>query len=101
MGDLPFTFDQFLRVFTDYNQAIWSFQLFVYLLGVVALLLIVKQRETTDKAVDHMDWCRNSHDWLPFGTSSSTHLWIGWNPLISPHTTTDSTNCASIKKYGL
>lgn len=48
MGELPFTVDQFLQVFVDYNQAIWPAQLFVYLLGVVALLLIIKKRKTTD-----------------------------------------------------
>lgn len=48
MEELPFTIDQFLQVFSDYNQAIWPTQLFAYLLGVAALLLIVKQKEKTD-----------------------------------------------------
>lgn len=52
MGELPFTVDQFLQVFSDYNQAIWPVQLFAYLLGVIALLLILKQREMTDTWVN-------------------------------------------------
>ncbi|WP_441000126.1 DUF6064 family protein [Fodinibius sp. SL11] len=48
MGELPFTIDQFLQVFSTYNQAIWPVQLFAYLLGVASLYLIAKQKETTD-----------------------------------------------------
>lgn len=52
MGELPFTIDQFLQVFADYNQAIWPAQLFAYLLGFIALLLIAIRKKATDTFVN-------------------------------------------------
>lgn len=52
MGNLPFTVDQFLQVFSDYNLAIWPAQLFAYLLGFIALLLVAKNRKYTNKFVN-------------------------------------------------
>lgn len=37
--NLPFTIDQFMEVFSTYNQAIWPTQIIAYLLGVTALFL--------------------------------------------------------------
>ena len=39
MGGLPFTIDQFLQVFADYNMTIWPTQLLAYVLGMAALLV--------------------------------------------------------------
>lgn len=52
MGELPFTVDQFLQVFADYNQTIWPAQLLAYLLGFLALLLIVQKRKPTEYGVN-------------------------------------------------
>lgn len=46
--DLPFTVDQFLDVFRDYNRAIWPVQIAAYLLGIAAISLVIKAgRRTT------------------------------------------------------
>jgi len=49
--DLPFTAEQFLAVFERYNQTIWPAQLAAYVLGVLAVLLSVYSRPSTDKLV--------------------------------------------------
>jgi Protein of unknown function (DUF5661)/Family of unknown function (DUF6064) len=41
---LPFTFEQFFRVFTDYNRAVWPAQLGLFVLGVVLVLLAYRGR---------------------------------------------------------
>jgi len=40
---LPFTTDQFLDVFARYNVAVWPAQLFVYLLGVLCIILALRR----------------------------------------------------------
>ncbi|SMO60514.1 hypothetical protein SAMN06265218_106201 [Fodinibius sediminis] len=44
MGDFPFTTEQFLQVFREYNQAIWPAQGVGYMLGGVILWLLVNKR---------------------------------------------------------
>lgn len=46
--DLPFTIEQFLGVFREYNHAIWPTQVIAYLLGITAVLLVFRRgRRTT------------------------------------------------------
>ncbi|MBR0837206.1 hypothetical protein JQ612_28775 [Bradyrhizobium manausense] len=61
---LPFTPEQFLAVFSDYNQAIWPVQVAAYLLGAFAvILLFFKRREAADPAIS--------------GILASMWLWTG------------------------
>lgn len=46
--DLPFTTEQFLRVFRDYNTAIGPAQIVAYLLGLTAVALAVWKRAGSD-----------------------------------------------------
>jgi hypothetical protein len=48
---LPFTLDDLLRVFETYNQAIWPMQVIAYVLGVVAVLLVVRKTAFSSRAV--------------------------------------------------
>jgi uncharacterized protein DUF6064 len=48
---LPFTVDQFLGVFEKYNQAIWPMHVVAYILGIVALVLVVKKMPYSDRAI--------------------------------------------------
>ena len=48
---LPFTVDQFLGVFEQYNQAIWPMHIVAYILGVAALVLVVKKTPYSDRAI--------------------------------------------------
>ena len=49
--DLPFTTEQFLGVFREYNQAIWPGQIVAYLLGLGALMLTLRRGPASDRAI--------------------------------------------------
>jgi len=44
MMKIPFTTEQFLKVFTDYNRAIWPMQIFAYALGAMVIVFAVTKR---------------------------------------------------------
>ena len=48
---LPFTVDQFLGVFEQYNQAIWPMHIVAYILGVAALVLVVNKTPYSNRAI--------------------------------------------------
>jgi hypothetical protein len=48
---LPFTRDQFLGVFAEYNLAVWPVQVIAYLLGVAMVVVLVRQSRRTDSVV--------------------------------------------------
>jgi hypothetical protein len=48
---LPFTIDQFLGIFEQYNQAIWPIHIVAYLLGVAALALTVWRVRYADQII--------------------------------------------------
>jgi hypothetical protein len=48
---LPFTVDQFLHVFEQYNQAIWPAHVIAYVIGIAALALTVKKTRYSDRAI--------------------------------------------------
>lgn len=48
---LPFTVDQFLGVFEQYNQAIWPMHVVAYILGIAALVFVVKKTPYSDRAI--------------------------------------------------
>jgi hypothetical protein len=49
---LPFTSEQFLRVFRDYNQSIFPLQILFYILAFAVLLLCMGQQRYTGKIVN-------------------------------------------------
>ena len=48
---LPFTIDQFLTVFEQYNQAIWPMHVLVYLVGIGVILCALKKTRYTDQII--------------------------------------------------
>jgi hypothetical protein len=50
--DLPFTVEQFLQVFRNYNQSIFPLQIFFYLLAVTIIFCSVKRIAAADKIVN-------------------------------------------------
>lgn len=54
MGDLPFTTEQFLQVFEQYNRAIWPAQWIGYLLGVSAVHLAVARKPGSDRYLNRI-----------------------------------------------
>jgi hypothetical protein len=52
MSELPFTIEQFLELFEVYNRSIWPSQLIAYLLGVIALILIIRNKPRSDSFIN-------------------------------------------------
>lgn len=48
---MPFSEEQFLRVFAEYNRAVWPSQLLLYAAAVIAVFLLVRSRPHSDKWV--------------------------------------------------
>ena len=48
---LPFTLEQFLAVFANYNAAIWPVQFLAYLLGAIALALSFRRGARSDRTI--------------------------------------------------
>jgi hypothetical protein len=46
---LPFSEEEFLRVFAEYNGAVWPAQLLLYAAAVIALLLAAGSRPRSDR----------------------------------------------------
>ena len=49
--NLPFTIQQFLQIFKDYNLTVWPMQLVLNLLALVVVFLIFKDNKSSDKAI--------------------------------------------------
>jgi len=47
----PFSIEQFLKVFEEYNFSIWPLQLFFYLLALLSILLSLNKLRKTDKII--------------------------------------------------
>ena len=48
---LPFTPEQFLGVFVNYNNAIWPIQIAAYVLGAVSIASLFRRTRTADRVV--------------------------------------------------
>ena len=47
----PFTIEQFLEVFKNYNLAIWPMQIIAYIIGAIALILAVRKIWQSDRII--------------------------------------------------
>lgn len=61
--NITFTLEQMLNTFAKYNNAIFPIQIFVYVLGVVALIFVINQKEYSNRII--------------FGILSFLWLWTG------------------------
>ena len=48
---LPFTTEQFLQVFGNYNLSVWPMQIILYVLGVIAVILAIRPTRNSDKVI--------------------------------------------------
>ncbi len=48
---LPFTIDQFLNVFQTYNLSIWPAQIVAYILGALAVILVLRRTVSGDRII--------------------------------------------------
>jgi hypothetical protein len=51
MAPLPFSVEQFFKVFADYNQSVWPFQWALSGVAVAALLLLVSEHRNKDRLI--------------------------------------------------
>ena len=49
---IPFSIEEFLSVFEQYNLSVWPMQVFLYLLAVIALILVFIQKDQTNKVIN-------------------------------------------------
>jgi hypothetical protein len=49
--NIPFTVEQFFGVFRTYNIAIWPAQIVAYLLGIIALILAIRQNKLSGQVI--------------------------------------------------
>ncbi len=52
--NLPFTADEFLEVFRLYNLSIWPAQIVAYLLGIGAVILVLRRRKYSDRIISEI-----------------------------------------------
>ena len=48
---LPFTSEQFLGVFVNYNNAIWPIQIAAYVLGAVSIASLFRRTRASDRVI--------------------------------------------------
>jgi hypothetical protein len=48
---IPFTADQFLNVFEQYNVAVWPAQIFLYTIGMFAISLLLSRKSDFSRIV--------------------------------------------------
>lgn len=48
---IPFTVDQFLNVFEQYNVAVWPAQVFLYTIGMFAISLVLSRKSDFSRIV--------------------------------------------------
>src|SRR5687768_17583956 len=48
---LPFTIEQFLEIFRQYNAAVWPMQIFLLVLAVIAIYFSIRTKPYTDKII--------------------------------------------------
>ena len=53
-NSLPFTPEQFINVFANYNNAVWPIQLFAYLLGVIMVVPLMRTRRVTNNKTNYL-----------------------------------------------
>jgi hypothetical protein len=47
----PIAFEQFLKLITNYNQAVWPMQIVAYILGIAALFFAIKETKYSSKII--------------------------------------------------
>ncbi len=47
----PITFEQFLKLITGYNQAVWPMQIVAYILGITALFFAIKETKYSSRII--------------------------------------------------
>lgn len=73
---LPFTYEQFLTVFKNYNLAIWPTQIIAYLSGVAIVYLMIRKASNSGRVI----WWIVSFYWLWMGLVYHIIFFASINP---------------------
>lgn len=79
---LPFSRDQFIAVFAEYNVAVWPVQVIAYLLGVGAIVLLLLRSHTHDRIIGGVLaamwlWTGIAYHWLYFSSINKAAFVFG------------------------
>lgn len=79
---LPFTREQFIAVFADYNVGLWPAQIFAYLLGLSMVVLLLRQSRNSDRIIGGglaamWVWTGAVYHWLYFSSINRAALIFG------------------------
>lgn len=79
---LPFTREQFVSVFADYNVGVWPAQILAYLLGLSMVILLLRQSRNSDRIIGGglaamWVWTGAVYHWLYFSPINSAALIFG------------------------
>jgi hypothetical protein len=79
---LPFTREQFVAVFADYNPGVWPAQMLAYLLGLGIVILLFRRSRAGDRAIGAAlaamwAWTGIAYHWFYFSTINKAALVFG------------------------
>lgn len=79
---LPFTRDQFIAVFADYNVAVWPLQIFAYAIGLGMVVMLIRPPRTSGRIIAAglaamWLWTGIAYHWLYFASINGAALLFG------------------------
>lgn len=79
---LPFTREQFVAVFADYNPSVWPAQILAYLLGLGMVILLFRRSRAGDRAIGAglaamWAWTGIAYHWFYFSSINKAALVFG------------------------
>ena len=75
--DIPFTYDQFMQIFRNYNLSVWPFQIVLNLLAIAGVVLAIQKTKASDVTISSI----LGFFWLWIGVAyknQDTH----WLPIV-------------------
>jgi len=79
---LPFTREQFVSIFANYNNAVWPLQVLAYLVGLGMVVMLLRPSRTSDRTIGvglaaMWAWTGVAYHWLYFSTINKAALVFG------------------------
>lgn len=79
---LPFTREQFVAVFADYNSAVWPAQVVAYLVGLGMVVMLFRRSAASDRIIGAglalmWSWTGLAYHWLFFSSINKAALLFG------------------------
>lgn len=79
---LPFTREQFVAVFADYNTGVWPVQVLAYVLGLAMVVVLLRRLRASDRVIGAglgamWLWTGVAYHWLYFASINRAALFFG------------------------